>query len=41
MLLADRIPGSRRCVLEHAGHLPWFEQPDQVAAVLRDVVRDT
>jgi proline iminopeptidase len=38
MLLADRISGSRRCVLDGAGHLPWFERPDQVAAQLRELV---
>lgn len=38
LLLADRIPGSRRHVIEGAGHLPWFEQPDQVAALLRELV---
>lgn len=41
LLLADRLPGSRRHVLEDAGHLPWFEQPDRVAELLREVVIGT
>jgi proline iminopeptidase len=38
LLLADRVPGSARHVLESAGHLPWFEQPRRVADLLREVV---
>jgi proline iminopeptidase len=40
LLLAERIAGSRRWLLENAGHLPWFEQPDQVAALVREIVQD-
>jgi proline iminopeptidase len=38
LLLADQLPGSRRHVLEDAGHLPWFEQPHRVTTILREVV---
>jgi proline iminopeptidase len=41
LLLADRIPASCRDVIEGAGHLPWFERPDEVAAVLRELVQET
>jgi proline iminopeptidase len=40
LLLAERIAGSRRWLLENAGHLPWFEQRDQVAALVREIVQD-
>lgn len=37
MLLAAAIPGSRQNVIQGAGHLPWQESPEQVAAITRSI----
>jgi 3-oxoadipate enol-lactonase/4-carboxymuconolactone decarboxylase len=36
--LADAIPGARQVTISNAGHLPAYEQPDTVAALLLDHV---
>ncbi len=33
---AQRIAGARVELIDHAGHLPHLEQPDQVARLVRD-----
>jgi len=39
-LLADRIPAARMAIVQGAGHIPTTEQPEVVAALIRDFVRD-
>jgi proline iminopeptidase len=38
--LAAAVPGSRLHVIEGAGHHPWRERPDELRALLRDLVAD-
>ncbi len=35
---ADAIPGARLRLLDHAGHLPQLETPDQLLAVVREFI---
>lgn len=36
--LAAAVPGARLRVIDGAGHQPWHERPDELAAVLRKVI---
>ena len=35
------VPSGQLHVIDGAGHLPWFDDPDQVAGLLRDHLRST
>lgn len=37
--LAARLPASRRRVIPGTAHLPYLEQPERVAAVVREAVQ--
>ncbi len=37
--LVDRIPGARLEMIEDAGHLPWLDFPERVAASVRSFLR--
>lgn len=39
-MLASQIPCSRLMVLEGLGHNPFWEQPDDVAAIIRDFLQE-
>jgi proline iminopeptidase len=36
--LLEALPNARRIVIEHAGHLPWVEQPSAIANEIRSFV---
>ncbi len=36
--IAERVPRTRLLKLEHCGHSPHRDQPDQVIAAVRDFV---
>ncbi|MEV4411339.1 alpha/beta hydrolase [Catellatospora sp. NPDC049609] len=38
--LAAAVPGARMRVIDGAGHQPWFERPDELGAVLRELLAE-
>jgi pimeloyl-ACP methyl ester carboxylesterase len=39
-VMAERIPNARKAIIEDAGHVPSFEQPESFNRLLRDFLRD-
>jgi 3-oxoadipate enol-lactonase len=38
--LADAIPGAKRKIIRHAGHVPAIERPEELGALIRDFLNE-
>jgi pimeloyl-ACP methyl ester carboxylesterase len=40
-MLAEKIPGARKIVIEQSGHVPSFERPDVFTPLLREFLSNS